>query len=101
MSGFVKALAQSVKVITTQMYNPFYWMKSRRETFKAIEERLPGAIDRMKAGEIIPEYEYVTEGKCTTVYDNVDQGSPTFCARWTKKWKNYKPFLLRAINSYF
>ena len=31
----------------------------------------------------------------------VQQGSPTFCGRWAKKWKNYKPFLLRAINSYF
>ena len=28
-------------------------------------------------------------------------GSLTFCGRWAKKWKNYKPFLLRAINSYF
>ena len=28
-------------------------------------------------------------------------GSPTFCGRWAKKWKNYKPFLLWAINSYF
>ena len=35
-----------------------------------------------------------------TVY-TVEQGSPTFCGRWAKKRKNYKPFLLRAINSYF
>ena len=31
----------------------------------------------------------------------LQQGSPTFCGRWAKKWENYKPFLLGAINSYF
>ena len=31
----------------------------------------------------------------------IQQGSPTFCGRWAKKWKNYKLFLLRAINSSF
>ena len=30
-----------------------------------------------------------------------EQRSPTFCGRWAKKWKNYKPILLGAFNSYF
>ena len=39
-----------------------------------VERKVPGALDRMEKGEIIPEWEYVTEGKLGWEYRQVLAG---------------------------
>ena len=70
----VKDIGNSCKVITTQMLNPFWWRKEGKKNILELEKKVPGAIERMNKGEIIPEWEYVTEGKLGWEYRQVLAG---------------------------
>ncbi|XP_063675060.1 uncharacterized protein LOC134811879 [Bolinopsis microptera] len=72
----VKETAKMSKVITTEMLNPFHWAKSKKDYKMMVERKVPGALDRMEKGEIIPEWEYVTEGKLGWEYRQVLAGNP-------------------------
>ena len=39
-----------------------------------VEKKVPGALERMEKGELIPEWEYVTEGKLGWEYRQVLAG---------------------------
>ena len=39
-----------------------------------IKSKVPGALERMEKGEIIPEWEYITEGKLGWEYRQVLAG---------------------------
>jgi hypothetical protein len=40
-----------------------------------VESKVPGALERMEKGEMIPEWEYVTEGKLGWEYRQVLAGN--------------------------
>ena len=74
--GIIKFTLSTMKSIVTQMYNPFYWARAAKQKKLSIEEKVPGALERMEKGEIIPEWEYVTEGKLGWEYRQVLAGNP-------------------------
>ena len=39
-----------------------------------VEKKVPGALERMEKGELIPEWEYITEGKLGWEYRQVLAG---------------------------
>ena len=70
----VKDVATSVRVMGTQMINPFWWKSEGKKNLLELEKKVPGAIERVNKGEIIPEWEYITEGKLGWEYRQVLAG---------------------------
>ena len=56
------------------MFNPFWWRSEGKKNLLELEKKVPGAIERVNKGEIIPEWEYITEGKLGWEYRQVLAG---------------------------
>jgi len=98
-----KELGKSVRVITTEMLNPLFWSRAGKENKLAIEKKVPGALERMEKGELIPEWEYITEGKLGWEYRQVLAGNQDpWCVEGVRypRTSHANPHIIYTMESY-
>eukprot|EP00116_Pleurobrachia_bachei_P012839 sb/3473101/ len=103
LAKLVKDVTTSVRVIGGQMMNPFWWRSEGKKNLLELEKKVPGAIERVNKGEIIPEWEYITEGKLGWEYRQVLAGNQDPWCLETAKYprsNHAKPHIIYTMESY-